>query len=120
MGLFGGKDWNIIAIIFERPDLFRVNGNRGKGKEADTMRDGAKNHARTIYWAVFNQKGGFVEGGPGAGQGSIPLASLKQLMKDIPMNRTVRDILAELEQGKTAKSSKALEWAGYPKGKIET
>ncbi|HVW02065.1 MAG TPA: hypothetical protein VHB77_17070 [Planctomycetaceae bacterium] len=120
MGLFGGKDWNIIAIIFERPDLFRVNGNRGKGKEADTMRDGAKNHNRTIYWAVFDQKGGFVEGDPGAGQGSIPLASLKQLMKDIPMNRTVRDMLAELEQGKTTKASKALEWAGYPKGKIES
>ena len=38
-GLFGGKNWNVVGIIFERPDLYRVNGNRGKGGSAKTMRD---------------------------------------------------------------------------------
>src|SRR4029078_3010118 len=62
MGFFSTKDWNVIAIIFEKHDLFRVNGNRGKGKDADAIRDGAKKHPRTMYWVVFDQKGGFLEG----------------------------------------------------------
>ena len=57
MGLFSRKDWNVIAVIFERADLFTVSGQRVKGGSADKARDGAKAHPRTIYWAVFDQKG---------------------------------------------------------------
>ena len=104
MGLFGSKDWNVIAIIFEKHDLYRVNGNRGKGKEADAVRDGAKMHSRTIYWVVFDQKGGFLEADTGPGKDIIPPATLKRLIQEIPLNKTVRDILKTLEKGETAKS----------------
>jgi hypothetical protein len=92
MGLFGSKDWNIVAIIFERPDLYRVNGNRGRGREATTMRDAAKKHPRTIFCAVFDQKGAFLEGEAGSGATAIPT----------------------LEAGKEDKVSKSLAWSGYP------
>jgi len=114
MGFFSTKDWNVIAIIFEKHDLFRVNGNRGKGKDADAIRDGAKKHPRTMYWVVFDQKGGFLEGEVGPGKDIIAAATLKRLIQEIPMNKTVREILAMLEKGETPKASKALEWQGYP------
>jgi hypothetical protein len=114
MGFFGGKDWNIVAVLFEKADLYRVNGNRGKGGEAVTMRDNVKNFPRTIYWAVFDQKRGFLEGAPGPGAGIVPAAVLKQLIRDLPMNATVQSILATLEAGKELKLSKGLEWNGYP------
>ncbi len=63
MAWFGGKDWNIIAVIFERPDLYRVNGQRGRGGDATTVRDAVKKHPRTIFWGVFDQKGAYLEGG---------------------------------------------------------
>jgi hypothetical protein len=115
MGFFSTKDWNIIAIIFERPDLYRVNGNRGKGKEATTMRDGAVQHARTLYCAVFDQKGAFLEGVPGAGKDTIAAPVLKKLIQDLPTNKTVLSVLSALEKGESTKVSKALEWSGYPK-----
>ncbi len=114
MGLFGSKDWNVIGIIFEKPDLYRVNGNRGKGGDATTIRDNVKNHPRTIYWAVFNQKGAFLEGGPGKGATSIPAVAVTRLVREIPMNPTLRQILEQLEKGELDKASKALVWAGYP------
>lgn len=114
MAWFGSKDWNVIAIIFERHDLYRVNGNRGKGKDADAVRDGAKTHARTVYWVVFDQKGGFLEGDVGPGKDILPALTLKRLIQEIPTNKTVRDILKMLEKGETAKASKALDWQGYP------
>ncbi len=67
-GLFGGKDWNVLAVIFERPDLYTVSGQRVKGGAAEKARDGASAHPRTIFWAVFDQKGKFLQGGPAAVQ----------------------------------------------------
>ena len=65
MGLFGKKkDWNVIAVLFETKAIYRVNGNRGKGSEAVSIRDGAAKHKRTLFWAVFDQKGAFIEGEP--------------------------------------------------------
>ncbi|MGQ0633799.1 MAG: hypothetical protein ACT4QC_04250 [Planctomycetaceae bacterium] len=113
MGLFG-KDWNIVAIIFERSDLYRVNGNRGKGGNATAIRDNVKAHARTIFWGVFDQKGAYLEGAPGPGAVSIPAATLQQLIREMAANPTVREILKTLEQGKEDKASKALVWSGYP------
>ena len=114
MGWFGSKDWNIIAVIFERPDLFRVNGNRGRGGEATTIRDAVKKHPRTIFWGVFDQKGEYLDGGPAAGSQSISTATLQRLVREVAANPSVREVLAALEAGKEVKVSKPLVWNGYP------
>ena len=113
MGLFGTKDWNVVGILFEKTDLYRVNGNRAKGAEATTVRDNVKKHQRTIFWAVFDQKGGFLEGGPGPGQNTIPANALTRLIREMPTNQSVRQILSMLEKGE-AKASRPLVWGGYP------
>lgn len=113
-GLFGGKDWNVIGIIFERPDLYRVNGNRGKGGDAKTMRDAVRHHPRTIFWAVFDQKGAFLEGAQGQAANLIPGPVVQRLEREAMSNPTVREVLAALEKGKEAKISKTLVWSGYP------
>ncbi|MEX0724940.1 MAG: hypothetical protein WD065_01640 [Planctomycetaceae bacterium] len=113
--LFGGKDWNVIAVIFEKKDLYRVNGNRAKGSNADKARDGAKNHPRTLYWAVFDQKRKFVEGAEGNSSNMIPAPTLQQLTRALATNRTVTKVLDHLEKGSTDRLSVALEWSGYPK-----
>ena len=76
MGWFGSKDWNVVAIIFERSDLYPVNGNRGRGGEATTIRYALKQHPRTIFWGVFDQKGAFLEGGRESDRGLSPLGML--------------------------------------------
>jgi hypothetical protein len=115
MGLFGTKkDWNVIAIIFERKDMYQVNGNRGKGADAEKVRDGAKKHTRTILWAVFDQKGAVIESAPGPGHNRVPNATLARLERNIHTLKTVRDVLRMLESGKTEKAAKPLEWNGYP------
>lgn len=115
MGWFGGKDWNVIAIIFEKRDLYRVNGNRSKGSDATKARDGAKTHPRTIFWAVFDQKRSFVEGEPGPGSHLIPDAVVQRLKRELPTNPTVMQILGMLEKGEMAAVAKPLAWTGYPK-----
>jgi predicted kinase len=115
MGWFGGKDWNVIAIIFERKDLYRVNGNRAKGSDAVKVRDGAKNHERTIFWAVFDQKRAFLEGEEGRGAKSVPSEVVARLKRELPLNNTVLMILGILEKGEMEKAAKPLAWTGYPK-----
>lgn len=113
MGLFGKKkDWNVIAVIFESKGLFRINGNRAKGGTAETVRDGSKNHERTVFWAVFDQKRAFLEGGPGAGANLVSRDLLAKLTRELPKIQTVQDILATLEGGKTDKVAKA--WNSGP------
>lgn len=120
MGWFGSKDWNVVAVIFERPDLYRVNGNRGRGGEATTMREAAKKHPRTIFWGVFDQKGAFLEGGPAAGSHSISPTTLQRLVREVAANPSVREVLAVLESGTESKVSKPLVWNGYPaKGELK-
>jgi hypothetical protein len=114
LGLFGGKDWNVVAIIFERPDLFRVNGNRGKGGEAVKIRDAVKGHERTIFWGVFDQKGAFLEGATGQGATNVPSPVVQKLTREMATLSTVREVLAILEKGKEAKVAKPLAWGGYP------
>jgi len=114
MGWFGSKDWNVVAIIFERSDLYKVNGNRGKGSDATTIRDAVKKHPRTIFWGVFDQKGAYLEGGPAQGSQSIAPAVLQRLVREFAANPSVREILAILEAGKEDKVSKPLVWNGYP------
>ncbi|MCA9026972.1 MAG: hypothetical protein KDA86_17325 [Planctomycetaceae bacterium] len=115
MGLFNRKDWNVLAVIYQRQDLYQVSGQRVKGKEADKARDGAKGHSRTIYWAAFDQKGSLVEGGPGLGADHVPAEIVKRMDREIRTNRTVLDILKALETKETDKLAKPLQWTGYPK-----
>ena len=115
MGWFGGKDWNVIAIIFESREMYRVNGQRGKGSDATKCRDGAKNHDRTIYWAAFDQKRAFVEGGGGKGERLISPDIVARLKKEFSMNATVTSVMGVLERGESKMSSKPLVFGGYPK-----
>lgn len=116
LGLFGRKDWNLIAVIFQRADLYTVSGQRVKGGDAAKARDTAKLHSRTVYWAVFNQDGSFQEGGAGpAGQKEVPVDVTKKLSNDLRTNRTVQEILKALETGQADKLAKPLVWTGYPK-----
>lgn len=117
MGLFSKKnDWNILAVMFETKLQYRVNGNRAKGTAAVAVRDGAKRHDRTIFWAVFDQKGAFLEGAAGPGHNHIASETLNQLQRELPTIKTIRDLLAMLEEGKADKVAKALIWTGYPAG----
>ena len=118
MGLFGGKDWNVIAVIFEKKDLYRVNGNRAKGGEAVKAREGAKNHPRTLYYAVFDQKRSFLEGDFGKGVNQVPRDVLEQLKRELPLNQTVQTILRLLEKGEMAMAARPLVWNGYPKPEL--
>lgn len=113
-GLFGGKDWNVIAVIFERRDLYQVSGQRIKGKAAEKARDGAKLHSRTLYWAVFDQSGKYLEGGPGSGANHAPADVLKKLGNELARNRSVLDVLKTLETKQSDKVAKPLAWTGYP------
>jgi hypothetical protein len=115
MGLFSRKDWNVVAVIFERADLYTVNANRAKGGDADKARDGAKSHPRTVFWAVFDQKRSFVEGGAGKGSINVPAETVKKLERELPMNRTVQEILKALESGAESRVAKSLSWSGYPR-----
>lgn len=114
-GLFGGKDWNVLAVLFERADLYTVTGQRAKGGAATKARDGASAHPRTIYWAAFDQKGVLKEGGEGPGGRSVPADNIKRLEKELRTNRTVQEILKMLETGQSDKAAKPLVWGGYPR-----
>lgn len=115
MGFFGSKDWNVLAIIFERKDLYRVNGQRAKGGNATKVRDGAKHHARTIYWAVFDQKRKFLEGEAGPGANMVDPQIVARLQKEFITNMTVQMVLGLLERGEMTMAAKPLGWTGYPK-----
>jgi hypothetical protein len=110
MGLFNRKDWNVIAIIFERADMFQVNGQRVKGSAADKAQEGAKAHPRTILWAVFDQKGAFLSSGPGKGANHVTPDTVKRLERELRYNRTVLDVLKALETGEANKLAKPLPW----------
>lgn len=115
MGLFGRKDCSIIAIVFQRADLYQVSGQRAKGGNADKARDGAKNHARTIYWGAYDQKGKLQESGAGAGADHVAPEALKGLEREMHTNRGIQDILKTLADGKEDKVAKPLAWTGYPR-----
>jgi hypothetical protein len=115
MGLFSRKDWNVIAIVFERQDRYQISGQRSKGGAAETARDGAKSHSRTIYWGVFDQKGALLEGGRGKGANQVPAEVVKSLDREIRTNRSVLDVLKALETKETDKVARPLVWSGYPK-----
>ena len=115
MGLFGRKDWNVVAIVFERQDRYQISAQRVKGGAADKARDGAKGHPRTIYWAAFDQSGALVESGPGQGANQVSGDVIKAFDREVRTNRSILDVLKALETKETDKLAKPLVWAGYPK-----
>jgi len=114
MGLFGRKDWNIIAIIYERRDLYSVNGNRAKGKDADKTLTGVKGHDRVIHYLVLDQKGKVVEDGSGRNKLALAPETYERLKQDLLRNHTVREVLDVLETGGTPRVAKQMIWSGYP------
>ena len=118
MGLFSKNDWNVIAIIFERKDHFQLNGNRAKGAAAKKTRDGAKDHDRTLYWAVFDQKGSFLEGGPGKASHLIDRIQLTKLIREMPTNTLVRQMLKTLEKKESDKIAKPFQWNAVDKATL--
>lgn len=114
MGLFGRKDWNVVAVIFERKDIFRINGNRARGGHADKVREGAKRHDRTIFWAVFDQKGAFLEGDAGRGSAHVSPELVERIRRELPRLTDVRQVLTVLESGKNTKAARQLHWDHQP------
>ena len=111
MGLFGGgKDWNVIALLYEKKGHYQVNGNRAKGGDAEKVRDAVKKHPRVIFWAVFDQKRAFLEGAPGRAKENVTRESLERMERGLVTSKTVQTILAMLESGKTDKAAKELDW----------
>jgi hypothetical protein len=98
MALFG-KDWNVLTLTFERADLLRVNGNRTKGLDGNKIRDNAKRHARTVYWAVFSQKGTAQQSEAGPGVELIPKSAAEKLHKEWLKHPTVLEVLDLLQKG---------------------
>lgn len=116
---FDNRDWMVLAVIYERKDLFRVNGNRAKGGAVDKAREGAKDHARTIYWAVYDQKKKVLESGFGPGERLVARETADRLKRDFTTNMTVIQILGVLEKGESKSAAKPLAWSGYPKPPAE-
>lgn len=98
MALFG-KDWNVVTLTFERADLLRINGNRTKGLDANKIRDNAKRHARTVFWAVFDQKGKVLETDAGPGVERTAKASVERLEKSWTSHATVKEVVDLLRAG---------------------
>jgi hypothetical protein len=116
MSFLLGKDWNVLTITFERADLYRINGNRTKGRDANKIRDNAKRHARTIFWGIFNQKGKLLDSGPGAYSTMIPATALERLSREWVTNEAIVEVLEQLQRGEADKSAKIFSW----KDKAET
>jgi hypothetical protein len=116
MGLFGsGKDWNIIAILYEKKGNLQVNGNRAKGANAEKVRDAARKHPRAVFWAVFDQKRSFVEGGEGAGKEVVSLDVYQYIERELAKTKGVQQVLALLEKGQTDKAATGWEIRLTPK-----
>lgn len=112
---FDTKDWNVIAIIFERREMYRVNGQRCKGGNATKARDSVKSFERTIFWAVFDQKRAFIEGESGRGERMVTTEIVQRLKRELPTNQSVLQVLGLLERAELDKAAKPLLWGGYPK-----
>lgn len=115
MWLFGGKDWNVVGIMFEKPDSFTINANRVKGKLAESVKTRVRIHERTILWVVYDQKGAILEKGTGNGHNYVPQETIKNLEQILHTNLTIREILKLLESGQTDKAARKLIWSGYPR-----
>ncbi len=98
MALFG-KDWNVLTLTYERADLLRVNGNRTKGLDANKIRDNAMRHARSVYWAVFDQRGKVLKNEAGPGVDLISKSAAAKLKEEWVKHETVQAVLEMLQKG---------------------
>lgn len=98
MALFA-KDLNVLTLTYERADLLRVNGNRTKGLAANKICDNAKRHARTVFWAFFNQKGSVVETDAGPGIELVPKSVAEKLKTTWTQHEIVKEVLGLLQKG---------------------
>jgi hypothetical protein len=114
MGFLSGKDWNVVAITFERADLYRINGNRAKGQMASKIRDNVKRHARTIHWAIFDQKGKLLESDAGPGVTLVGTGASEKLAAALVANESIQAVLEALHSGPSDKAARLLTWDGYP------
>jgi len=51
-----------------------------------------------------------LEGGKGKGNRLVSHTTLEAMVREMPTNRVVRDILAKLELGELEKAAKRFEW----------
>jgi hypothetical protein len=120
MGLFSGsKDWNVVAIMFEKKGHLQINGNRAKGAAAEKVRDNARKHSRCVFLAVFDQKRAFLEGGPGAGKDFVTLETYSYVERNIAKAKGVAQVLGLLEKGKTDKAAIGWEVALEPQSQSD-
>ena len=112
LDLLSGKDWNIIAIMYENAGLLRVNGNRVKGANAVKARERAQKHSRTVLWAVFNQKRSLLDSGMGSGHELLPAKDIEAIQTRLMANRMVCHVLDVLEEGKRSSAAKPMHWDG--------
>jgi len=118
MGWFGSKDWNVVAVIFERSDLYRVKRQPGQGRgRHDHSRRGQK-HPRTISGRCSTRRERTWKGG----RRRLQVDPARRTAAPRPRSRRQsfrREVLATLESGKEDKWSKPLVWNGYPaKGEV--
>jgi len=110
----GGKDWNIVGIMFEKSDTYSINANRAKGRMAESVRNRVRLHDRTILWVVYDQKGSILDSGTGNGHHHVSPEIVKKLQQVLHTNMSIREILKMLEAGQTNKAARKLIWGGYP------
>jgi hypothetical protein len=111
MGLFGfgGKETNLVVVMYEGPSRLRLNGNRKKGKEADAAKKGAAAHDRTVCWIEFSQGGMRVDEGKGPAAAKVGEDEVKRLLKELPLTTACKEMLRELEGGQD-RSAKIFAW----------
>lgn len=111
MGLFGfgKKEENLVVVTYEGPNRLRLNGNRKEGREVEQAKQGAKAHTRTVVWFTFDMKGKRLDQGTGPASDRVAAGETERMLRELPINKIVLDMLRELEQG-ADRSAKILSW----------
>ena len=111
MGLFGfgRKDTNLVVVMYEGPTRMRLNGNRKRGKAADSAKKNATGHEGTICWIEFSQGGSRLDQGMGPAAAKLVAGEADRLLRELPFNPDCKAMLLDLEQGKE-RAAKILHW----------
>ena len=106
---FGGKESNIVVVMYEGPNRLRLNGNRKKGRDLAVAKKAAAAHDRTVCWIEFSQGGARLDQGIGPAAAKIGDAEANRLLKDLPLSTACKEMLRDLEGGHE-KSAKIMNW----------
>ena len=68
-----------------------------------------------LFWAVFDQKRAFLEGGPGSGKEFVSLEILQYIERNISKAKGVAQVLTLLEKGQTDKAATGWEIVLQPR-----